>query len=66
MITAQDVLSGYGQRKGKATTSILPYLREQEKQRNENRKEQEHKKNDAGAKKSENDLQGNPTCCSVD
>lgn len=55
----QDVLSGYGQRKRKATTSILPYLREQEKQKTERRKEQERKKNDAGAKKPDKDLQDN-------
>lgn len=61
MITAQDVLSGYGQKIRKATTSILPYLREQEKQKNESGKEQERKKTDAGVKKSENDLQDNHT-----
>ncbi len=60
MVTGQDVLSGYGQSKRrKATTSILPYLREQEKQKNESRKEQERKKKDAGAKKPDKDLQDN-------
>lgn len=43
MITGQDVVSGYGQKPPKAHTSVLPYLRAQQAEKEKKRIEAEEK-----------------------